>query len=99
MPPLTLEELWEVEAADKRRIRDMRNGHWQAFSVVRPAVRVEGPADVPLCELVEDESTTLQVLAHKFRPSRNTVVWVTAVTAYEEPHVKEGQREHSQLLP
>ena len=93
-PPMSLVELREVEAADQQRLRELRNGQWQRYSVARPAIKVEGPADMPLNELVLDE------VANKFRPTGEVIRWVVE---YENSHVKEGRRETSKswwlLLP
>ena len=77
LPPLTKDQIVEVETLDRERERAVRKGAWTRHSRVQPPQKCCGPLSPTLEERRQaDEELTIAELKLGFRPRQDHVDWI-----------------------
>ena len=87
--PLTVPEIHAVEAASKMHARKLKQGRWNEFRAVLPALRACGPAQPTLDERGLGEDVSVSELSRLFRPTPDVVTWIRS---YVQGRTTEGKR-------
>ena len=91
-PPLSLQEVREVEADEVKAKKRIKAGLWQTYSAAAPAVQAEGPMAVTADERLDmcGEDMDLATPSRLFRPCGVFLSWVDRFTAERS---REGPRQ------
>ncbi|CAE7688779.1 unnamed protein product [Symbiodinium sp. CCMP2592] len=95
-PPLSVEQITEVESVEVKAMRQLRGGCWGAYVAALPVQQAFGPRPPIYTEITGGEGSEdldLARLARLFRPSPTTVSWVMDHIAQASV---EGARESAQ---
>ncbi|CAE7717956.1 abcF4 [Symbiodinium sp. CCMP2592] len=81
MPPLTMAEIKEVEAADRAIGAKIKRGHWQSYRATLPPVPWYGPRAPTYSEAtagLEEGDLDLHRIAQLYRPHPRDVDWMSS---------------------
>ena len=102
VPPLSLEEIQQAEADDKKQKKALKLGKWKEYQAVTPAAQAFGPRQPTHSEVLtglDEDDVPVSLLQRIYRPTPDVVSWIRE---YAEGRSAEGPRHSTSafwLLP